>query len=713
MEERYEALFAAIERNDSKGVESALGAGADPNARQGHAHTALSRAVCHDSERIVAMLLKAGADPDSRSQSGETPLHNARLASREVFDRLIRAGADPNARDGIGETPLHPSAARSGFDTSVQRLLESGADPNAETHRGVTPLHLAESVRVIDRLVRWGADPNAADKLGQTALHHAVSDPDADSLARYDRVVRLLNAGADPNARARWQETPLHRATSLLRDSTPTVRQLLDAGADARAVDEFGNTPLHYAAGRSSIDRAGAIDHLVRAGARLDARNRAGDTPLHCAAANGSAGQARAITRLLSAGADTTIRNHEGRTSLDVAASTTAKEIITRRWPATARHPQETRVMEKQPEKDNNTPTVKDTPKKPDPTEEFHKRFAEAIIKQIEQGTAPWQKPWKPGERVLPMNVNTGRAYSGGNSLHLAVVAAERGYSDVRWGTYRQIRAMGGHVRKGERGTRILSVQDRKLVGVTDDKGQPARDADGHRMYRHERLSSPMVRQYTVFNAEQAEGLPPKPEPAKQPLWEAHQKADQILEANKVPIRHVAGDRAYYNMKRDEIVLPEREQFASANNYYQTALHEVGHSTGHPDRMNRATLTEGVKAGFGSEAYAKEELRAEISAMMTGERVGVGHDPSRGAAYVESWVKALKEDPREIRRAAADAQKISDYVLARGRERDPEREPEKAPPPPAAERPAAVAATAPMEQERTVPVPDRSFGPSR
>ena len=119
----------------------------------------------------------------------------------------------------------------------------------------------------------------------------------------------------------------------------------------------------------------------------------------------------------------------------------------------------------------------------------------------------------------------------------------------------------------------------------------------------------------------------------------------------------MAGDRAFYNLNRDEIVLPERVQFPSANHYYQTALHELGHSTGHPERMNRATLTQGIGDGFGSPAYAKEELRAEISAMMTGERVGVGHDPSRGAAYVEGWVAALEEDPREIRRAAADAQK--------------------------------------------------------
>ena len=180
-----------------------------------------------------------------------------------------------------------------------------------------------------------------------------------------------------------------------------------------------------------------------------------------------------------------------------------------------------------------------------------------------------------------------------------------------------------------------------------------------------------------------------------------------MLEDSGVPVRHVAGDRAFYNLNRDEIVLPERVQFPSANHYYQTALHELGHSTGHPERMNRPTLIEGIGEGFGSPAYAKEELRAEISAMMTGERVGVGHDPSRGAAYVEGWIAALEEDPREIRRAAADSQKISDFVLSRHREREAEREP------------AAVAATrapAPGEIVHPVPplpVPQRTFGPRR
>ena len=339
--------------------------------------------------------------------------------------------------------------------------------------------------------------------------------------------------------------------------------------------------------------------------------------------------------------------------------------------------------------------------------DEYHRQFADAIIEQIRQGTAPWQKPWGPGERVLPSNVDTGRSYRGGNSLHLAAVQQERGYGDVRWGTYRQIQA---RTDRSARASRALASSRSRTTG----RSPSTTSADGPRGTPRASASTatsacpaPVVRQYTVFNAEQADGLPARPTPTAEPLWKAHQQAEQVLEDSGVPVRHVAGDRAFYNLNRDEIVLPERGQFPSANHYYQTALHELGHSTGHPERMNRETLTQGISEGFGSPAYAKEELRAEISAMMTGERVGVGHDPSRGAAYVEGWIAALEEDPREIRRAAADSQKISDFVLSRHREREAVREP------------AAVAATrapAPGQIVHPVPplpVPQRSFGPRR
>ena len=314
-----------------------------------------------------------------------------------------------------------------------------------------------------------------------------------------------------------------------------------------------------------------------------------------------------------------------------------------------------------------------------DKQQDYYQQFADRIIQRIREGTATWQKPWQPGERVLPENLATGRGYTGGNSLYLADAAERRGFADNRWATYRQIQALGGHVRKGERGEQVVFFQRDRRVLQRDENGKPKRDAEGKRVYRREPLKSPVWRTYTVFNAEQTGGLNlARPETAR-PTWHAHRRADAVIEASGVPVRHVAGDRAFYHMKRDEIVLPRRIQFPSANHYYQTALHELGHATGHKsrlgdgrpgdDRGHRPTLAEGIKAGFGSPQYAREELRAEISAMMTGERVGAGHDPARGAAYVEGWIQALEEDPREIHRAAADAQRISNYVIEPVRER--------------------------------------------
>ena len=299
----------------------------------------------------------------------------------------------------------------------------------------------------------------------------------------------------------------------------------------------------------------------------------------------------------------------------------------------------------------------------------YYPRFADDIIARIKDGTAPWQKPWQPGERWMPQNLASSRPYTAGNSLYLAVAAEERGFADHRWATYRQIKALGGHVRKGEHGEQVVFFARAKRLVERDQAGKPKLDAQGNRSYRTEPMTRPVWRTFTVFNAEQTAGLALDKASSNRPAWHPHRVAEAVLEASGVPIRHKPGDRAFYNLKRDEIVLPQRAQFPSADHYYQTALHELGHSTGHPDRMKRETLIEGIKTGFGSPAYAREELRAEIGAMMTGDRLGTGHDPARGAAYVEGWVQALEEDPHEIHRAAADAQRISNYVIEPARDR--------------------------------------------
>ena len=661
-------LFSSIVSNDPEGIAAALEAGADPNARQGYNHTALSRAVANDSEQAVVVLLNRGADPNARSENGETPLHHSHQSSRAVFSQLIQAGADPNARDLRGITPLHRAVADKRFLSSAQRLLENGADPNVRTNvRGTTPLHWANSDAATTRLLTWKsypkADPNAPDRQGQTPLHYAVSNPDSDRIERYNQVQSLLNGGADPNIRTHRQETPLHRATLSLRESLAEVSMLVQSGADVRSRDDVGNTPLHYAAGHASVDRCSVVQRLLQKGARPNEQNHAGQTPLHLAAGREGEGQAEAMTKLLQNGADPTIADAKGKTPIDVA-SPTAKQIFELHHKA--QEQKERRAM--------NNRAAEQAPNKPNKADEYHQQFADQIVEQIRQGNAPWQKPWKPGEEYLPKNLSSGKEYRGGNSVYLSVAQGAKGYSDNRWGTYKQIQAAGGQVRKGERGTRILSFQDHRQIAVTDKAGKPVHDAEGNKVYRYERLNHPMVRQYTVFNADQADGLKLPERPSKQPVWKAHENAEAVIRASGVRINHVQGDRAFYNLQTDKVTLPERGQFPSATHYYQTALHELGHATGHESRLNRPSLQEGVKAGFGSEAYAKEELRAEISAMMSGQRVGVGHDPSRGAAYVEGWLKALKDNPREIYRAASEAQKMSDHLVAPMREKAAEQE---------------------------------------
>ena len=301
--------------------------------------------------------------------------------------------------------------------------------------------------------------------------------------------------------------------------------------------------------------------------------------------------------------------------------------------------------------------------------ERYHKEFAGQLIEQIKKGTAPWQKPWKPGERIAQRNLASGRPYSGSNTVRLMAVAADKGYSDSRWATYSQIEAAGGQVRKGERGTRVLSFKTHRRVAVKDEKGKPVKDKKGEQVYRHEKLARPFSRVYTVFNVEQARGIQPEPKPEPGKTWEAHKRAEEVIKASGVPVKHVQGDRAYYSLSSDQVVLPEKVQFPSADHYYQTAMHELGHASGHPDRLNRDTLQQGMNDGFGSENYAREELRAEISAMMTGDRLGTGHDPSRGAAYVSSWVEVLDKNPQEIITASAEAQRMSNYLISRTQER--------------------------------------------
>ena len=158
-----------------------------------------------------------------------------------------------------------------------------------------------------------------------------------------------------------------------------------------------------------------------------------------------------------------------------------------------------------------------------------------------------------------------------------------------------------------------------------------------------------------VFNAEQ---IDPMPEREVRPItWEPQERVRCILDHSGAKLFHDQGDRAFYRPSTDSIHLPARAQFDSVEAYYAVALHELSHWTGEKSRLDRD-----LAHPFGSLGYAKEELRAEIASFMLGEELGVGHDPSNHAAYVKSWIKVLQDDPKELFRASAAAEKIMDYV---------------------------------------------------
>lgn len=281
----------------------------------------------------------------------------------------------------------------------------------------------------------------------------------------------------------------------------------------------------------------------------------------------------------------------------------------------------------------------------------FHEQLAEKIITQLEAGTAPWQRPWDAPPISLPHNESTGKPYRGGNLLNLMLA----GYSDPRWLTYNQAKERGYQVKKGEKGALIQTFRLHQEKQLRDLKGNLVRDERGSPVIEQIKLTRPIIRNFVVFNAQQITGLLPLVSTPHQ--WDGVEQIDKLLAASGAHIEHRSGNKAYYSPGQDMIVMPLKEQFSDPERYYSTALHELGHWTGHESRLNRPFVN-----AFGSEGYAREELRAEISSMLVGQRLGISHDPGQHMAYVDAWVKMLKEDPAEIVRACQDAEKINNYL---------------------------------------------------
>ena len=288
---------------------------------------------------------------------------------------------------------------------------------------------------------------------------------------------------------------------------------------------------------------------------------------------------------------------------------------------------------------------------------DFRQELTDKIVALVEEGAAPWQKPWNgdigAAALQLPYNAASGRAYHGGNILSLMSRQMDMGSEDPRWCTYKQAEANGWQVRKGEKGTRV------------EERERP----DGTTERVRVKLDRPRCFHAVVFNAKQIDGMPELERRAPKEQWEISQAAERVLASCGVPIFHDQADRAFYSPARDQIHLPPKESFPNQGAYYEVALHEVAHSSGHPSRMNRD-----LSGGFGSASYAREELRAQMCSLFLAAELGIPFNPERHAAYQASWVDALKNDKNEIFAAAKDAEKMADYVISLSRERDKEQE---------------------------------------
>ncbi len=284
---------------------------------------------------------------------------------------------------------------------------------------------------------------------------------------------------------------------------------------------------------------------------------------------------------------------------------------------------------------------------------DLRQEITDNIIAALEKGVAPWQKPWQAGAFEMPMNPTSGKPYRGGNALQLMVTAMRHAYEDPRWLTYRQAQENEWQVRKGEKGTQIEFWQfpKGKSESLDDSRDLPAGESKDKFIYRV----------YTVFNASQIEGIPAH-NPRVRQEWEVINSAESILQNSGAQISHDQPDRAFYNRLSDSIHLPPRAAFDSAANYYGTALHETAHWTGAPQRLNRETLNN--SQGFGDIEYAKEELRAELASVFLMAERGIPHNSDSHAAYVDSWLACLKNDKNEIFRAARDAHRAADLLLA-------------------------------------------------
>lgn len=331
--------------------------------------------------------------------------------------------------------------------------------------------------------------------------------------------------------------------------------------------------------------------------------------------------------------------------------------------------------------------------------QDLREQITQRIVASLESGVMPWRKGWSNLGGVpagLPRNAVSGRVYSGGNRLMLMMQGMDRGYADPRWLTFKQAQSLGGGVAKGEKSTPIEYWDElpfyrrrdvditlngvRVKLGETPDKNaqfvklsnglevdtrQLVVEAGGikYSWKQAERTLSLLFEKTShAFNVAQCTGLSIEPLATNQdrPAVERIAAVEKIAGGMKLDglrLDH-GGDRAFYSPAHDAVQMPNRDQFESPEAYAGTLLHELGHATGGENRLNRP-----LSNGFGTDEYAHEELVAELCSAFASAETGVQFDDKNHAAYIGSWLEALKGDKHAVFAAAKDASKAVDYLL--------------------------------------------------
>ena len=268
------------------------------------------------------------------------------------------------------------------------------------------------------------------------------------------------------------------------------------------------------------------------------------------------------------------------------------------------------------------------------------------IIEQLENGVIPWEKPWT-GVRSGAFNRVSKKSYSLLNQMLLK--------NDGEYATFKQWTELGGHIRKGEKSEIVVFW---KILSVEEVQ------EDGSKIVKQ----IPLLKYINVFHISQVDGVKPLPKEELHDI-EPIEKAESILQdywtRENITVKHIKGNEAFYSPMRDMIQLPLFEQFKDSNEYYSTAFHESVHSTMKESRCNRAEERKDKLVAFGSEEYSKEELVAELGSASLMNIIGIETKKSfkNSTAYIQSWIKVLKNDVKFIVSASSKAEKSVNYIL--------------------------------------------------